>query len=57
MNLGEKKEVKNYPRRIKRKEAIPAPDIFQPKRAPVEQPSEVPIPVEIPNVPIQQPGA
>jgi hypothetical protein len=55
MQLGEEKEVKNYPKRIRRKDAIPAPDIFAPKKTPVENPIEAPIPVELPHVPIQQP--
>jgi hypothetical protein len=41
MQIGEKKKVKHYPIRVPKREAIPAPDIFVPKKAPVKVPERV----------------
>ena len=46
MQIGKKKKIKVYPRKVPRREAIPAPDIFNPKRQPAKIPVELPQKVE-----------
>lgn len=41
MQIGKKEKTKHYPIRVPRRKAIPAPDIFAPKKVPVKVPEKV----------------
>jgi len=41
MRTGKRRVIKQYPVRVPRRDGIPAPDIFVPKKAPIRKPAEV----------------
>ena len=41
MQIGKKRGVRQYPTRVPRRKAIPAPNIFVPKKEPAKKPVKV----------------